>query len=357
MDERMMQFRVGVMVFATLLITGILVLLFNEPGQLIPAILPGGKYTVHVHFPEAPNVSKDTPVRKNGVLIGRVSNVDLPETGGVLVSTTIDGNRPLRHNEVFRITDELMGDAVVNVVPGTDPNAPATPIEKGETVKGQYDPGAAGILQNVDELLSSVNQVSTVLTTTGEKLGGAADKISALLEKHEDEISDTAREARTALKNLGQAAESFNEVVGDEPTQKRLRQALAELPDTLAAMTRTIELAEENLRNLKEFTGSIRTDGKARVEKIFNTIDTLEEVMSQMALFSRRLNESEGSLGLLLRDPQLYNNLNQAAQNVNCLSRQLKPILDDARVFTDKIARHPEQLGVRGAIQRSSGIK
>ncbi len=36
---------------------------------------------------------------------------------------------------------------------------------------------------------------------------------------------------------------------------------------------------------------------------------------------------------------------------------QLKPILDDARVFSDKIARHPETLGVRGALQRNPGIK
>ena len=35
----------------------------------------------------------------------------------------------------------------------------------------------------------------------------------------------------------------------------------------------------------------------------------------------------------------------------------LPPIVNDARVFTDKIARHPEVLGVRGAIKKSPGIK
>ena len=44
-------------------------------------------------------------------------------------------------------------------------------------------------------------------------------------------------------------------------------------------------------------------------------------------------------------------------QNVQELSTQLRPILNDTRVFTDKIARHPETLGIRGAIQRSPGIK
>jgi phospholipid/cholesterol/gamma-HCH transport system substrate-binding protein len=44
--------------------------------------------------------------------------------------------------------------------------------------------------------------------------------------------------------------------------------------------------------------------------------------------------------------------------NVNHLTLELRPIVDDVRVFTDKIARHPEQLGVRGALdRRPAGIK
>jgi phospholipid/cholesterol/gamma-HCH transport system substrate-binding protein len=49
--------------------------------------------------------------------------------------------------------------------------------------------------------------------------------------------------------------------------------------------------------------------------------------------------------------------MNRAAKNIDELTRQLKPILDDARVFSDKIARHPESLGVRGVIDRKPGIK
>ena len=43
--------------------------------------------------------------------------------------------------------------------------------------------------------------------------------------------------------------------------------------------------------------------------------------------------------------------------NVRKLTQELRPIVDDVRVFTDKIARHPEQLGVRGALDRRPGLK
>jgi hypothetical protein len=35
----------------------------------------------------------------------------------------------------------------------------------------------------------------------------------------------------------------------------------------------------------------------------------------------------------------------------------LKPIVDNAKTLTDKLARHPESLGIRGALKPSSGIK
>ena len=63
------------------------------------------------------------------------------------------------------------------------------------------------------------------------------------------------------------------------------------------------------------------------------------------------------NLGRLTKDPELYTHLTAAAQNVEELTQQLRPILNDARAFSDKIARHPELLGVRGALQTSPGIK
>jgi len=90
---------------------------------------------------------------------------------------------------------------------------------------------------------------------------------------------------------------------------------------------------------------------------IDKTICRLDEVISQAVGFTRALNESQGTLGKLVRDPQVYDDLAQAADNVNRLTRELRPIVNDVRVFTDKIARHPEQLGVKGALDGRPGLK
>jgi phospholipid/cholesterol/gamma-HCH transport system substrate-binding protein len=93
------------------------------------------------------------------------------------------------------------------------------------------------------------------------------------------------------------------------------------------------------------------------VAQVDRTIGRLDETLGQAAQFTRALNESQGTLGKLVRDPKVYDDLSQAAANVNRLTRELRPIVDDVRVFTDKIARHPEQLGVRGALDRRAGLK
>lgn len=63
MDERIVQFRVGVMVVAVIIITVILVLLFGE----LPTLLQGS-YTVYVHFPEVRGVSNDTAIDRKSVV-------------------------------------------------------------------------------------------------------------------------------------------------------------------------------------------------------------------------------------------------------------------------------------------------
>jgi phospholipid/cholesterol/gamma-HCH transport system substrate-binding protein len=50
-------------------------------------------------------------------------------------------------------------------------------------------------------------------------------------------------------------------------------------------------------------------------------------------------------------------NLNRSAESASMLLRNLEPVIRDLRVFSDKVARHPELIGVSGALKGSSGLK
>jgi hypothetical protein len=47
----------------------------------------------------------------------------------------------------------------------------------------------------------------------------------------------------------------------------------------------------------------------------------------------------------------MYYELVQTINSIRGFTQRLQPIADDVRIFTDKIARDPGQLGIRGALQ------
>src|SRR5262245_12766873 len=131
MDERVVQFRVGVTVLAALIITGILMLLFGE----LPSVLRGS-YVVYVKFPSAPGVAQDTPVRSLGIHIGRVTKVQFTGDNEVLVTAKIDGNVELYRDEAVRISSGLLGDAELTFVPGPRRPGQRVPIKAGDLLAG-----------------------------------------------------------------------------------------------------------------------------------------------------------------------------------------------------------------------------
>ena len=109
-------------------------------------------------------------------------------------------------------------------------------------------------------------------------------------------------------------------------------------------------------------TDLLPSSGNLNNDEIVNAVERsvtrLDDVMAELVTFSRALNNSQGSLGQFVNNPDLYQQLNRAATNIEQISRRLRPIVEDARVFTDKIARDPGRLGVKGALdRRRSGIK
>ena len=188
--------------------------------------------------------------------------------------------------------------------------------------------------------------------------------VDRMLLGDDDRFEKLVRKTEAALDAFSVAMANINDVMGDPQARAKLKETLDGLPNVIADLRTTvkgigttIDTADRNLRNLEGLTRPLGERGEGMVASIDKTIGRLDEVISQAVGFTRALNESQGTLGKLVRDPKVYDDLAQAADNVNRLTRELRPIVNDVRVFTDKIARHPEQLGVKGALDRRPGLK
>ncbi|HEX4149560.1 MAG TPA: MlaD family protein [Pirellulales bacterium] len=366
MNERVVQFRVGVMVLATVFITAILVVYFDG----LPAAIEG-KYVLYIDFPEAPDISVGTPVRKSGILIGRVSKVQFaeeldPKLQGVVVTVEIDGNRQLHRNETPKISKELLGDAFIQFVPARGHRAAQPPtgpamLQPGEMVEGETSTDA---LQVISQLQGNLTGALRSVAKTSDEIGLLSHQVNGLLRNNNEQFVRVVNKAELALDSIHETVQNANLLVGDPALRNNIFATAAELPrtigrmnDALVRMQDTFESADRNFRNVEGLTKPLGERGPQLVANLETAASGINQLVRDVNLFTRALNSPEGTVGRLINDDELYEQVNQTIANVNRLMCELKPILDNARIFTDKMARHPESIGVRGALFPSSGIK
>jgi phospholipid/cholesterol/gamma-HCH transport system substrate-binding protein len=375
MEDRAIQFRVGILVLATIIIAAILVERFGG--------LPGLKrqqYTIYVRFPQAPGVSIDTPVLKSGILIGRVSRVTLLDDGGVVVTARIDANRQLKNNEICRIsTGSILGDATLEFVPSNVSPTSLETYRDGEYLDGfvAQDPlrvmeSATTVLDMLATLDEDVRRSLNSVGSAGDRVGDVAESVTSIIDNNQDQLRRVLTKAELALDRFGSAvatidqlANNFDEIIGSEDFKIAIEQTVNDFPGlmqdargVLATMQSASVRADQNLKNIEALTEPLARRGEYYAQTIDKTLKDLQTVLAQVGQFSAALNNSNGTLGQLIHDRQLYDQITSTVSNIEHLSRRMRPIVEDARVFADKIARDPGRLGVRGALDRSrTGIK
>jgi phospholipid/cholesterol/gamma-HCH transport system substrate-binding protein len=320
-------------------------------------------YTIYIKFSDAPGVTRDTPVRKAGIRIGRVRNIQFADDDtGVIVTAEIDRNRRLYDDEQCRAANSLlMGDASLEFVRVAGFRGEKTEIKEGAVLQGQL---AGDMTASIAGLQRQAAQTLDTLNTAGRDMHNVLSRVDRLVETNEQRITHIIGEADETMKLLQKALVASNDLLGDPKLREQIKQTIGEMPavlkETRGAVERiegTFASLEHNMQNIEGLTKPLGDRGPALVEELDASMKKLNLLSDNMLRFSQDLNDSQGTIGALLHDKDLYLHVNHMARNLDELTRDLKPILNDARVFTDKIARHPELLGVRGAIKKDAGMK
>ena len=118
MNERLMQFRIGMFVIVAGLVLTMMIVWFGES----PSVFRDQVY-LKVHYAEAPGVVEGVPVRKSGIRIGEVFATEFDERpnepDGVIVTLALERRYPLHEGTVPRLNRSLIGDVTVDMMPGT----------------------------------------------------------------------------------------------------------------------------------------------------------------------------------------------------------------------------------------------
>lgn len=411
MDENNQKLGVGLVVVASAVIGTVLVLFFGK----MPAFLQS-RYQITYNFPSAPRVTRDTPVRKNGVQIGRVADVRLlKDNQGVNLILELDRGQPIAQGETCRIAmgSLVTGDAFIEFI---QPNESVflsrfDGVAGGEK-NGVIDPQEASFAQSViadgdyltggvvsgDPLDMVVNMQGNIVNafTAIEQASRRVESVAMTLESAlgggDGQLRDVADRVRLTIDNFNQTVQTVDRVarqfeqanlpasIGD--TVNRLpflfneaERVLAQTQNTLRGFEdfsqslqgignefegigddarETINNANRAMSNIADFTEPFSQQSEKLVGSTLNTLENLDATLSDLRIFAQKLNRSDGTLNRLVEDDQLYYELITTLENVRRISDRLQPVVDDVRVFTDKAARDPSQFGVKGLLRSGS---
>ncbi|MDB5391215.1 MAG: mce related protein [Planctomycetaceae bacterium] len=353
MSEGQLQFRVGMFVIIAMLTAMGLVLRFGEMKWMWEEY-----YTIAVHFDEAPGVHPQTGVRKNGVPIGHVRELFFDDKqGGVTALLNIQKRHTLRKDSKARLSVSLLGDATVEFTPGTSKEilSPASRIE------GDPSPNP---MEMISRMQVRVDETLASFASTSREWQKVAKNVNGVMETHRGNIGKVVEEAAESMHELTLTLKAANSIVGDPQTQEGLRDTLAAMPDmvretqaAIKAIRGAIGKADQALGNIAQVTGPLAERSESISASLDKSLINVELLLTDLSKFSRLMTDENGSLKMLATDPELYRNLNRSAGSLSTLLANLQPVMEDIRVLSDKLARHPELLGVRGAIQGSTGLK
>ncbi len=360
MDEKLLKFQVGIVVLAALAAALILIMLLGAWPTIFESY-----YTVYADFPEAPGVARDTPVLKSGIKIGHVRAVELLESGNVRLTLEIESEYRVRKSERCRISrgSLITGDAVLEFY--TPPDKPPSKefLADRDSIKGVVAGDPFEVFTNLEDEMGSA---FASMQRAGDEVSELAASLQDLVGENGEQLKRIIDKTEVALDQIHRTAVSVNDLVGDPELNARLKgtlekipglfedvqQTLSETRETLAAFRETSVRAQRNLANMENFTAPLAERGEELAEDLAGSVRNVNQLLSELVQFSRSLNSPEGTIGALTRDRELYEKLQDVIRNVETATRKIQPILDDVRVLTDKLARDPRLLGVKGALDR-----
>ena len=260
--------------------------------------------TFYSQYENVDGLAVSKPVLVNGYQIGRVSKLTLLPSGQILTEFKINPEYAIPSNTVARLesTDLLGGKAIIFELGNKQVYA-----KDGDTLNAniqknfleQVEPvqkKAEKIIARLDSVLSSVNNT-------------LSPEFQQNFERSFASISRT-------LVTLENTTKTFDGLVGQESS--KIAGILGNLESISANFKTNNAKITSIMNNLNKVTDDV---AKANFAK---TMNEANKAVADMNVIVANINNGKGSLGQLINDPQMYNNLNSAAGNLDKLMIDLK---------------------------------
>lgn len=260
--------------------------------------------TYHALYNRVDGLTASKPVLVNGYQIGRVSSLDLQPDGRIRAEFKVKSSYTIPQNTIARISStDLLGSKAIVFELGDSPS-PAT--DGGELIAEDVK----NILEQVEPIQKKAADIAAVLDSVLSSINNTIN------EDFQKNFNRSLNSIANSLNSLEGITGQLNTLVGRE--KGRISDILANVESITENFQANNEQINSLLSNLNEISDQV---AKANFAE---TIQSANKAMGDFQQVVDRIENGEGSIGLLLKDEKLYENLKSASENLDALLIDMK---------------------------------
>ena len=243
----------------------------------------------YMTFDDIQGLGASTPIYADGYKVGTVDGMeyDYKENGPIKVKVDINKDLRIPQGSKAEIVKDLMGNLQVNLLLA---NNPRERVEPGGVIPGAVNGGmmdkAANLIPVVEKMLPKLDSILT--------------SVNALLA--DPALAASLHNVETITSNL-------------TVSTRELNMLMAGLNKQVPGMVRKANGVLDNTNRLTANLASLDVQG---------TLNKVNQTLESAHQFTEKLNSNQGSLGLLMNDTKLYDNLTSTMSHADSLVIDLK---------------------------------
>lgn len=243
----------------------------------------------YMTFDDIQGLGASTPIYADGYKVGTVDGLeyDYKENGPIKVKVDINKDLRIPQGSKAEIVKDLMGNLQVNLLLA---NNPRERVEPGGIIPGAVNGGmmdkAANLVPVVEKMLPKLDSILT--------------SVNALLA--DPALAASLHNVETITSNLTVSTRELNTL-------------MAGLNKQVPGMVRKANAVLDNTNRLTANLASLDVQG---------TLNKVNQTLESAHQFTEKLNSNQGSLGLLMNDTKLYDNLTSTMSHADSLVIDLK---------------------------------
>ena len=245
----------------------------------------------------------------NGFKVGTVYEIENEDANlkNIIITIKLNGTFNIPKNSVAFIKESALSSPSMDIVMGTDLHYLST----GDTI----------LTGENESLLSSL---SSKISPLGDQLKTTMTGLNDVLDNVNTVLDDPAKEnLKQTIANLNKATASL--VISSAAIQAMLSQqsgAIAQTMNNVNSVTKN--LADNNEKVSKTMNNLEKTTENFANADIDGIVNSLKKSMEKLNDILDKVNNKDGTVGLLMNDKTLYYTLNNTLRSANILMDDLK---------------------------------